>query len=149
MSDALHAVIRRGRRDDVAAVQPLLAAAGLPTVDLEQIQDLRLWVLEAGGEPLGVIALECSGTSALLRSLAIAPQHRNRGLGRGLVARLERDARTEGFTRLTLLTETAEPFFRRLGYQPIDRTAVPEDLRQSAEFRSLCPASAVSMSKSL
>jgi amino-acid N-acetyltransferase len=48
-----------------------------------------------------------------------------------------------------LLTETAETFFRRLGYEAIDRHYVSEDLKQSAEFRALCPASAVCMTKSL
>jgi amino-acid N-acetyltransferase len=47
------------------------------------------------------------------------------------------------------LTETAEGFFRGLGYHVIDRGYVIEELKQSAEFRSLCPASAVCMTKSL
>jgi amino-acid N-acetyltransferase len=48
-----------------------------------------------------------------------------------------------------LLTETAEKFFRAIGYEVIDRRHVPEEIKQSAEFRSLCPASAVCMSKLL
>lgn len=149
MTASLESSIRRGRAADLAAVRQLLEHAGLPTSDLAQIRDLRLWVLEADGHPLGVIALEHFGTHALLRSLAIAHEHRNRGLGRALVARLEHDARSEGVTRLTLLTETAEKFFQRLGYEPIDRGTLPEEARQSAQFRSLCPASAVCMTKSL
>ena len=149
MSVSLHGAIRRGRAADLAAARRLLEGAGLPTADLAQVRDLRFWVLEAHGQQLGVIALENFGTHALLRSLAIAPEHRSRGLGRELVARLEHDARAEGVTRLTLLTETAEEFFHRLGYEPIERADVPEEVRQSAEFRSLCPASAVCMTKSL
>jgi amino-acid N-acetyltransferase len=48
-----------------------------------------------------------------------------------------------------LLTETAEGFFRAIGYEIIDRSHVPEKINQSAEFRLLCPASAVCMRKSL
>ena len=48
-----------------------------------------------------------------------------------------------------LLTETAEKFFRAIGYEVIDRRHVPEEIKQSAEFRSLCPASAVCMTKLL
>jgi amino-acid N-acetyltransferase len=149
MSATLNPVIRRGRREDLDSVRRLLDGAGLPSADLEQITDLRLWVLESDREPLGAIALECAGKDALLRSLAILPAHRNRGFGRDLVARLEQDARAEGVTRLTLLTETAEKFFRGLGYRTIDRGEVPEEVKRSAEFRSLCPASAVCMSKTL
>jgi amino-acid N-acetyltransferase len=127
----------------------LLGDAGLPTGDLPQIRALRLWVLEGGGSVLGVIALERFGTHALLRSLAIAPEFRGRGFGRDLVRRLEHDAREDGVERLTLLTETATAFFGRLGYAAIDRGEVPDEVRGSAEFRSLCPVTAVCMAKSL
>jgi amino-acid N-acetyltransferase len=133
----------------MAAFLRLVEGAGLPTTDLPHIDGLRLWVLTAEDSLLGVIALECFGTNGLLRSLAVAPGHRRRGWGRELVARVERDARAEGIARLTLLTETAEPFFRRLGYEAINRREVPEEVQRSAEFRSLCPASAICMTKTL
>jgi amino-acid N-acetyltransferase len=132
------------------AVLALLQVARLPTADLTSVQALKIWVLEASDSLLGgVIALERFGTDALLRSLAIAPGYRQRGFGRELVARLEKDAQSDGVERLVLLTETAEPFFRNLGYEVIDRRHVSEALKQSAEFRSLCPASAVCMSKAI
>ncbi|HEY6434123.1 MAG TPA: GNAT family N-acetyltransferase [Acetobacteraceae bacterium] len=85
----------------------------------------------------------------LLRSLAVAPSHQRRGLGQALVARVESEAQAHGIERLLLLTETAQALFHKLGYAVIERSAVPEQLRQSAEFRSLCPASAVCMAKAL
>jgi amino-acid N-acetyltransferase len=51
--------------------------------------------------------------------------------------------------QLVLLTQTAQSFFERLGYGVIDRALSPEAVRTSAEFRSLCPASAVCMTKTL
>ena len=148
-SPSLHLNIRRGQSSDMPAVLALLQAARLPTADLTSVQDLTIWVLEASDSPLGVIALERFGTDALLRSLAIASEYRKRGFGRQLVARLEQDAKTEGVEQLVLLTETAEAFFRNLGYEVIDRRDVSEALKQSAEFRSLCSASAVCMSKAI
>jgi amino-acid N-acetyltransferase len=145
---SLQSSIRRGESIDMPVVLKLLESAGLPTSDLTGAQRLHLWVLNADSLQ-GVVALERFGTEALLRSLAVAPESRQRGLGRALVARLEQDAQADGITRLVLLTETAEPFFRGLGYRAIDRQAVSEALKQSAEFRSLCPASAVCMSKTL
>ena len=50
---------------------------------------------------------------------------------------------------LYLLTTTAEEFFARCGYEPIDRSRVPEAIRATAEFQSLCPASSVCMRKRL
>jgi amino-acid N-acetyltransferase len=145
---SLQPSIRRGESIDMPAVLALLQSAGLPISDLTSAQQLQLWVLKSNALQ-GVIALEHFGTEALLRSLAVAPEYRQRGLGRELVARLEHDAHADGIKQLVLLTETAGPFFRGLGYQVIDRQSVSEALKQSAEFRSLCPASAVCMSKTL
>ena len=141
--------IRPGRASDLAAVTALLLGAGLPTDDLTHASDLHLWVLEADGDVVGSIGIERFGVHALLRSLVIAPAHRGRGLGHRLVARLERDVQEKGVERLILLTETAESFFRRNGFQILDRRLVPAQVTRSAEFRSLCPASAVCMAKVL
>lgn len=129
------------------AVLRLLQAAGLPTADLQGIDDLHTWVVESQGSLRGIVALERFGAEGLLRSLAVAPEHRGRGLGRELVSRLEHEARAAGVRRLVLLTETAEKFFRTLGYANIDRHHVSGLMQQCAEFRSLCPASATCMAK--
>lgn len=134
---------------DLPAALSLLQRAGLPTQDLTSAPGLQLWVLESEGRLLGLIGLERYGAGALLRSLAVVSEYQRHGFGHELVSRLEDNARSAGVERLVLLTETADAFFRRLGYEPIDRSYVPEDIRQSAEFRSLCPASAACLTKSL
>ena len=149
MNLPLQRLIRRGQPDDVPAVVSLLEAAGLPTSDLTDVRELKMWVAEAADALIGIVALEPFGSQALLRSLAVVPEYRKRGLGQELVARLERDAEGEGIEQLVLLTETAESFFRRIGYEVTDRRSVRDEVRQSAEFRSLCPVSAVCMTKAL
>lgn len=149
MNVALKPQIRDSQPGDLAAFQDLLQRAGLPRADLTCAPGLQICVLEAEGAVAGVIGIERFGAGALLRSFAVTPEYRGRGLGQELVAQLERYARAGGVERLVLLTETAEGFFRRLGYLPIDRRNAPEAVKQSAEFRSLCPASAVCMTKPL
>jgi amino-acid N-acetyltransferase len=149
MNGPLQLAIRGGQPADVPAVRSLLEAAGLPTADLTEARGLQMWVAEASDSLLGVIALEPFGSQALLRSLAIAPEYRKRGLGQKLVARVEHEAKAQGIERLVLLTETAETFFLRLGYEATDRSDVRDKVKQSAEFRSLCPVSAVCMTKAL
>jgi amino-acid N-acetyltransferase len=141
--------IRRGHAADLAAVVILLKDFALPTDDLASAPDLRLWVVEDEQSVFGVIGMECFGACALLRSLAVAPSHQKRGIGRQLIVRLESDAHSDGVEQLVLLTETAEAFFRAIGYQVTDRRYVPEEIKRTAEFQSLCPASAVCMTKSL
>lgn len=150
MIGLLQPVIRRGGALDLPAVAALLRVARLPADDLASVPGLNMWVLELDGKLAGAAALEgTESTGRLLRSVVIAPAHQRRGLGRDLVAQVEREARDEGIEQLVLLTETAQALFARLGYKVIDRAAAPESLLQSAEFRSLCPASAVCMAKRL
>lgn len=141
--------VRRGVPSDMPTVLALLDNSGLPTSDLQEIDGLRIWVIESADSICGVVALEPFGSEGLLRSLAVASDHRGRGIGRVLVGRLEADARAEGVRKLVLLTQTAETFFRELGYRNIDRGQVSDEMRQCAEFRTLCPASASCMAKML
>jgi amino-acid N-acetyltransferase len=141
--------IRRTQGVDFAVALALLEGAGLPTADLTSASNLHLWVLEGKESVFGVIGIERFGACALLRSLVVVASYQRRGFGRKLVARLERDAQADGVQQLVLLTETAEKFFSAIGYEVIDRQNVPEEIKQSSEFRSLCPASAVCMTKLL
>lgn len=71
------------------------------------------------------------------------------GLGRSVVSELERQARAAQVKCLVLLTETAADFFARQGFRTIERGSAPQDMQTSAEFRSLCPSSAIRMAKDL
>ena len=46
-----------------------------------------------------------------------------------------------------LLTTTAESYFGKRGYSTTSREAVPEAIRNTKEFASVCPSSAVVMVK--
>jgi amino-acid N-acetyltransferase len=98
---------------------------------------------------VGAVALERHGNAAMLRSLVVRPDHRGTGLGRALVRHAERCALDEGIEALCLLTTTAAELFTRHGYERIQRAEAPTAVRQSEEFRSLCPGSAVCLLKRL
>jgi len=141
--------VRASTPADRAGVHRLLAEADLPTADLDSAAGLWLWVAEEAGQLVGAIGLERHGAAGLLRSLVVSPSHRQHGLGRKLVTTLEHAARAANVEMLVLLTQTARGFFESLGYNVVDRSCVPNEIKESAEFRSLCPASAVCMIKSL
>jgi amino-acid N-acetyltransferase len=140
--------IRPATQADLAEIRRLLVASALPVADLESSRP-DFWVAIQGGRVVGVGGIERFATTGLLRSVAIRPELRGRGLGQALVGRLEADAQEAGLRELVLLTETAEKFFRQLGYSPIDRSQVAAAVRDSAEFRTLCPQSARCLSKRL
>ena len=90
-------------------------------------------------------ALEPLGTTALLRSVVIAPQFRGRGWGRRVTDRLLDQAQRLGIRELYLLTTTAAGFFAGVGFTTVPREAAPEPVRRTRQFAGLCPSSAVLM----
>ena len=133
---------------DLDAIARMLRAAALPTEDLDA-SAIEFLVLEAAGRLVGAVGLERFGATGLLRSLVVDQAHRGGGRGAALVRALERRARDAGIGELVLLTQTAEAFFEARGYAAIARDEAPASVRASAEFRSLCPASAVCMRRRL
>jgi len=138
------AEVRPAVAADLAAVERLLVASGLP---LDGVRDAlpAFVVAEAGGDIVGVAGLEICCDDALLRSVAVADAWRSRGVGRALVARVISDAEARGMHALYLLTTTAERYFPSFGFRQIARDEVPDEVRATVEFQSACPDSATVM----
>lgn len=132
------------RPEDLAEVLGLLGRAGLPP-DGVAGHVTGFLVARAAGRLVGVVGLELYGASALLRSLAVAPEWQGRGLGTTLARRALEAARARGVERVFLLTTTAADFFRRLGFRPVGREEVDPAVRGSAEFAAACCQTAVVM----
>ena len=101
----------------------------------------------SGAALIGVIGIELYGTVGLLRSLAVIAPKRDSGVGLVLLTEAERYAVEKGIRSMFLLTTTAEAYFEKRGYSVFSREAVPEAIRNTKEFASLCPDSAVLMVK--
>lgn len=139
------AVIRPAQQADLTAVQRLLDAVGLPLDGIEQGFGETWAVAEAENTIAGVAGVEIHVPFGLLRSVAVSPGRRGRGIGNALVRNRVRFARKRGLKKLFLLTTTAAPWFERLSFRRIDRAAVPVPLLSSREFQGVCPAAAVLM----
>ncbi|HEX9726050.1 MAG TPA: arsenic resistance N-acetyltransferase ArsN2 [Vicinamibacteria bacterium] len=94
---------------------------------------------------LGVVGLERYEDIGLLRSLAVSPRARGRGVGSSLVEALIAGARERKIATLYLLTDTAEDFFPRFGFERIPRASLDARLAASAELQGACPETAVAM----
>ena len=106
---------------------------------------VSLVVAEGGDGLVGVAGLEVYGNNGLLRSLAVSPEARGRGLGRRLVDRAVAKARGLGVESLYLLTTDAGSWFEKLGFRYLDRSGVPSSIRATPQFAGLCPETALSM----
>lgn len=126
--------IRRAKAEDLPAVLDLLGASGLPTDGI--VEHLpRLLVGEEGGAIIATAGLEPGEASALLRSVAVAPDRRSRGVGIEIVRQALRFARLSGVETVYLLTTTAAGFFARLGFKPILRAEIEGAFPDSVETK--------------
>ena len=126
----------------------LLGANDLPTDDLGDAA-VRLFVAIDDGALLGVVGLQrCDGVG-LLRSLAVSSSARTRGIGAQLCAHVFEVARRDGLMTIYLLTTSASAYFTRHGFTVVPRDEAPASIQATAQFASLCPASAVVMARAL
>ena len=144
--DAPPALVREAGPDELTAARAVVHAAGLPLDGLGEAAVLL--VAEADGEVVGTVALERHGSGAetayLLRSAAVVPAWRGRGVGDRLT-RAALQLVDAAHAAVALLTETADDYFRRYGFLPVARHELPAVLDASPELRGACPASARAM----
>lgn len=148
MNATTDSTIRAAAAADLPRIERLLTDSSLPLAGVREALPTFL-VAETGNDIVGVAGLEICRDNALLRSVAVAPEYRSKGVGRALVMRLIGDAEARGLHAIYLLTTTAEQYFPSLGFRKIERSAVPDDVRATDEFTSACPASATVMTRPL
>jgi amino-acid N-acetyltransferase len=125
-------ILRRATLRDIPDMLALVngyasQGAMLPRTEFELAEDIRDFVLaEVDGRVAGCGALHIyTPTAAEVRSLAVDPAIKRRGLGRAIVEELERQAREIGLASLFAFTYVPE-FFARLGYEQVDRGRLPQ-----------------------
>jgi len=138
------ALVRLGA-DELGDCTLVLRTAGLPADDIRP-EVTSFFRLDDTDGPLGWAALEGYGAEGLLRSVVVLDGRRGRRAGTDLVTRVIQTAAHEGMARLWLLTETAAPFFARLGFNFSERDSAPAAIRETSEFSHVCPSSATCMS---
>lgn len=135
--------------DNGPEIRQLLTNSNLHHEDITTAQ-LKHFLLGWDGPKLvAVIGLEIKNHSALLRSLAVDADYRNRGIATRLVGKIEDHAKSLAVDTLYLLTLTAEAFFEKCGYRRIARDSTPAEILETTEFHNLCPASATCMVRHL
>ena len=134
---------------DQAGVKTLLQACELPADDISASHLEHFFVIKENDQIVGSVGLEVCGEFGLLRSLSQAESLRGQGLGIRLVEHIEAYSLSQQITSLYLLTTTADWFFAGIEYQEIPRENASTPLQETAEFQSICPASAVCMCKKL
>jgi amino-acid N-acetyltransferase len=119
--------IRKAKMGDIAALLDLInlyAAQGimLPRTEFEISENIRdFTVVYAGSRLIGCGALHFyTPISGEIRSLAVDPAAKRKGVGVLLIQELEKEAINNGLHTIFAFTYVAE-FFRKLGFQEADR----------------------------
>ncbi|MFN0214209.1 MAG: arsenic resistance N-acetyltransferase ArsN2 [Saprospiraceae bacterium] len=129
---------------EVHALIDFLQKVNLPTSDLPS--DLSGFTLAFdGNEIVGSAGLELLGILGLLRSVAVAETHRDQQLGQQLFAAALDYARSHEVQEVFLITNTADRYFAKKGFQELERSQVPDEIAQTEQFSGLCPSTAVVM----
>lgn len=134
--------------DDPGFVTTLLKAR-LPIDDLAEGGRALYDYHTLDGHLIGYGGFERYGQDVLLRSVVVPAAERNKGIGRNLLALLQRRAYDQGARQAWLLTETAAPFFERTGFKAVPRERGPQAILATRQARNLCPASAMLMTRTI
>ncbi|MGA3185698.1 MAG: N-acetyltransferase [Bryobacteraceae bacterium] len=123
--------LRKASLIDIPVILELInnyAAKGimLPRTEFEMAENIRDFIVAFDGERLvGCGALHFyTASSGEVRSLAVDPAVKTKGIGRALVEILEEEARAQGLYSIFAFTYVAG-FFAKLGFEEVDRGELP------------------------
>jgi glycerol 3-phosphatase-2 len=138
---------RRARDDDAPDVRRLLESSGLSSRGLET-RIAHTWLCAEGHVDATACMDQVEGYG-ILRAVAVREALRGKGLGLLAVAAALADALARGMSHVSLFTESAAPFFERLGFRTVDRADLPGPVGTSAHASEECATSAVAMTLDL
>lgn len=129
-AEAERATIRPYRDDDLAGAKALWETSGLMVPHNDAAKDIalcrasgaaELFIAESGGRLVGTLMAGFDGHRGWLYYAAVLPSHRNRGLGRRLVAHAEDWLAAQGVPKVNLMVRDTNPaacaFWEAIGYR--------------------------------
>lgn len=148
LRDILEERPANGVRDATAAdadhIRSLLETTGLSPAAVEG--GLTGMVVAGGSAAVAVAGVEVRDDAAYVHSVAVDPAARGRHVGSAVLAAVAARARRDGARWCGLLTESADGFFARHGFEPTDRATLPQWMQTLSDA---CTASAVAMRREL
>lgn len=140
-------MINQVTQNSLSDAVALLKQNNLPTEDISEVT--KLFSILDGDKVIATIGVEFYKNICLLRSFAVNREYRSKGIGKQLVHFIEDFAKQKGMQEIVLLATTASDYFAKKNYQIIHREDIPDEIKNSSEFKSTCPSSAVVMKKIL
>lgn len=137
-------LLKRASNNDLAQIRDILKRNYLVFRDIKN-KDVELFLVYEDSVFVGIIGLEKFDNIGLLRSLVVLEEYRSKGYGKKICNSLIEHAKSQGIKQLYLLTTTARKFFEKIGFKIVKRKDVPIRIKNTDEFSTLCPESAICM----
>lgn len=138
--------VRAAGHEEAEEVAALSRSASLDPDAVSDPTSSMAVAAEDDGRLLATAAAPVRGEEAYLHSVAVAEDARGFHIGILVTASALRRAAGEGARRAFLVTDTAEGFFARLGFEPVGRGDLPGWV---SALTTGCPRSAVAMQRPL
>lgn len=136
--------LRSACHSDWRHVAALLERCRLPSADIVGIiESVHLALCD--GRIIGCAAAEQHGESILVRSVAVEPGYRDRGIASRMVDALLIRARGTKVRDAYLLSASAPAYFARWGFSLIPADKAPAEIKASAAFQRAIQTSALCM----
>ncbi|WP_244223042.1 GNAT family N-acetyltransferase [Cupriavidus lacunae] len=137
-------VLRSAFRSDWHHIAALLEQCGLPTSDTSEIvEDFQVALYE--NRIIGCAAAEHHGSSVLIRSVAVEPAYRDRGIAGCLVEALLMRARGTEAHEAYIFSTVAPAYFARWGFSLVETEDVPLEVMSSPAVQRAALTSALCM----
>ncbi|MGD2088847.1 MAG: RCCLKC-tail radical SAM protein [Candidatus Aminicenantes bacterium] len=118
-------------------VAEILKQCKLSTTGLDQhIRNFYLAQLPEG--MAGCIGIEIYGKHGIIRSTAVLPRHRRKGIGVKLAEKMIEFAKDKGVEELYLKTEHETAFFKHVGFSPIFPEQIPAEIKEAEMLAVSC-----------
>lgn len=95
-------------------------------------------VVDEQARPVGFVCATAFDRALHIEELAVAREQQGQGLGRQLIAAVQRHAEAQGFDALTLTTFVEvpwnAPFYERLGFEVVEEAALSDMLRRQLTY---------------
>ena len=134
------------QQQDVNSVCDLLRSSNLPYKDFD-LNKIKVILAIDDDDIIGSIGVELYPPNALLRSFVLRPQYRGKSIGNNMFQYLMSYGSQKGIRDIHLLTDTADSYFISHGFIVANRNDAPSQIRQTSEFKDLCPSTCTYMVK--
>jgi len=142
LEDLPHAKVRPGAGPDLPAIATMLQHGGLLTGAARERLGRTVVAETDDRAVIATAAWELVGDAALLRSVAVDPEHQRSGSGTLIVAGALRRIVQSGIREVWLGTKEAEPFFAGCGFARVPREEVPDAILDHPQIARECPTDA-------